>query len=141
MTSNVSVSVLLAALAVAAPAAAQDGARLGRVEFNAYCAQCHGTSGKGDGVIAHLLNVPPADLTRIQAENGGVFPFTRVYDIIESGGAIMAHGTPEMPAWGERYTVDAYLLYGFRIDPAERDAFIRGRILALTEYISTLQAP
>ncbi len=60
---------------------------------------------------------------------------------LQSGGAIASHGTPEMPAWGERYTVDAYLLYDFRIDPTERDAFIRSRILALTEYISTLQGP
>jgi mono/diheme cytochrome c family protein len=134
-------SLLLTGLIGALPAAAQDGPRLGRIEFNAYCAQCHGTSGKGDGVIAHLLTVAPADLTRVQSDNGGVFPFARVYDIIQSGGALAAHGTPEMPAWGERYTVDAYLLYGFRIEPAERDAFIRSRILALTEYISTLQEP
>jgi len=131
----------MAGLLGALPAAAQDGARLGRIEFNAYCAQCHGTSGKGDGVIAQFLTVAPPDLTGLQRDNGGVFPFARVYDIIESGGAITSHGTPEMPAWGERYTVDAYLLYDFRIDPTERDAFIRSRILALTEYISTLQGP
>lgn len=134
-------SFVLAGLLGALPAAAQDGSRLGRIEFNAYCAQCHGASGKGDGIIAHLLTVAPADLTGLQRDNGGVFPFARIYDTIESGGAIGAHGTPEMPAWGERYTVDAFLLYDFRIDPAERDAFIRGRILALTEFISTLQEP
>lgn len=134
-------AVALGALLAPDPAAAQEGARLGRVEFNAYCAQCHGTSGRGDGVVAEFLTVAPPDLTRLQRDNGGVFPFARVYEIIEGGGGIRAHGTREMPAWGERYTVDAYLLHGFRIDPAERDAFIRGRILALTEYISTLQDP
>jgi mono/diheme cytochrome c family protein len=69
----------------------------GKYEYGAHCAVCHGLSGKGDGI----------------------FPFKRVYETIDSG-KVSAHGTREMPIWGERY--------------------VRARILALTKYISRLQA-
>lgn len=141
MAARCAAAILFAGLVGLAPAAAQEGARLGRIEFNANCAQCHGISGRGDGIIAHLLTVPPPDLTGIQRANGGVFPFTLIYDTVESGGGVSAHGTSEMPAWGARYAVDVFLLYGIQIDPLERDAFIRSRILALVEYVATLQAP
>lgn len=69
--------------------------------FKAYCASCHGTGGKGDGPMATSLKVKPADLTRIAAPNGGVFPLMRIERII-SGEEQPAsgHGTSEMPVWG-----------------------------------------
>lgn len=47
-----------------------DGAEL----FKAYCATCHGLSGRGDGPLASVLDTPVADLTVITRKNGGVFP-------------------------------------------------------------------
>lgn len=41
--------------------------------FRAYCVQCHGKEGKGDGPLAKDLRKPPADLTRIAERNGGNF--------------------------------------------------------------------
>jgi hypothetical protein len=59
------------------------------------------------------------NLTELSKKNNGVFPFKRVYETIDSG-KVSAHGTREMPIWGERY--------------------VRARILALTNYINRLHA-
>ena len=37
----------------------------GRVTFRVYCSNCHGADAKGDGKLAPLLSVKPADLTRL----------------------------------------------------------------------------
>lgn len=50
----------------------------GAEDFASYCSGCHGAGGKGDGPAAAGLDRRPADLTRISARNGGVFPGTRV---------------------------------------------------------------
>lgn len=92
-----------------------------KYEYRVHCAVCHGLSGKGDGPFAQQLKsgtVMP-DLTELAKKNNGVFPFKRVYENIESG-KVSAHGTREMPIWGERY--------------------VRARILALTRHINNLQA-
>jgi mono/diheme cytochrome c family protein len=131
----------LVAIALALPAAALAQADLGRIEFMSNCAQCHGTDGKGDGVIAGYLTTEPADLTTLQRDNGGVFPFEWLYQAIEGTTIGGAHGTSEMPAWGERYAADAPWVLGLPYSPTERDAFIHGRILALIDYISKIQEP
>ena len=64
---------------------------IGAFEYMNSCAACHGANGKGDGTIAPYLNVALPDLTKLQANNGGVFPVTRVFQIIEGG----RHFTPE----------------------------------------------
>jgi mono/diheme cytochrome c family protein len=132
-------STALALLMVGAPCAA--GAQepdVGRIEFMANCAQCHGIGGKGDGIIAGYLTMPPPDLTVIQRDNDGVFPEGVLYEIIEGGGSTDVHGSREMPAWGDRFSADAYLQLG-PLAPEERDAFIRERIEALVGYIARLQ--
>jgi mono/diheme cytochrome c family protein len=73
--------------------------------YQAYCATCHGKDAKGAGVIAKSLKVPPADLTRIAARNGGKFPLMRIERIIsgdEQTGS--GHGTREMPVWGSIFS-------------------------------------
>jgi mono/diheme cytochrome c family protein len=50
----------------------------GAEDFATYCSACHGMSGRGDGGVAATLARSPADLTRLTAQNGGVFPGTRV---------------------------------------------------------------
>lgn len=69
----------LAAACVEAPA----GAGTGSQTFAAYCAACHGAEGRGGGRIANELPVPPPDLTRLAADNGGIFPDARVIAKIE----------------------------------------------------------
>lgn len=132
----------LAALAVAlaAPLTARaEDPDFGRIDFMAGCSQCHGISGKGDGIVAGYLTVPPPDLTVIQRDNEGVFPAGVLYEIIEGGGSTSAHGSREMPAWGDRFSAQAYMLLGWPHTPEERDAQIRARIEGLVAYIARLQ--
>jgi mono/diheme cytochrome c family protein len=132
----------ICALAASSPLAAlAQGAEIGAREYANSCAQCHGASGKGDGVLAGYLTQPIPDLTTLQRDNGGVFPLAQVYDLVAGPGAAGAHGTQDMPAWGDRYAAEAPAQLGEFFAPGDREAFVRGRILALVEYVSTLQQP
>jgi mono/diheme cytochrome c family protein len=77
--------------------------------FKAYCAVCHGTDARGGGPMSVSLKVPPADLTRIAARNGGVYPQARVERII-SGEELVpgGHGTRAMPVWGPIFSQIAW---------------------------------
>jgi len=112
---------------------------IGMREYVNSCAQCHGETGKGDGYLAGFLNAPMPDLTALQANNGGVFPVSAVYAIIDGSAVSGAHGTAEMPAWGDRYSIEGNTALGTEFSSEDRAAYVRGRILALVEYISTLQ--
>jgi mono/diheme cytochrome c family protein len=44
----------------------------GKTLFDAQCASCHGTAGKGDGKMAAMMNPPkPSDLTDASWKHGG----------------------------------------------------------------------
>ena len=75
----------------------------GHVTYRVYCASCHGPEGRGDGNLAELLKVRPADLTRLSAENDGVFPRQRVHATIDGRQEIKGHGSRDMPIWGEAF--------------------------------------
>ncbi len=68
--------------------------------YRAYCASCHGKTGKGDGPVAPELKATVPDLTAIARNNGGEFPEARVRRIIIGEGMIASHGSWEMPVWG-----------------------------------------
>ena len=70
------ISVLLAGLALAGCETARE--QPGREIYAGYCAACHGPGARGDGPLAGDLPVRPPDLTRLAAENGGVFPYSDV---------------------------------------------------------------
>ncbi|MDX1502581.1 MAG: c-type cytochrome [Thermoanaerobaculia bacterium] len=75
----------------------------GRITFRVYCSSCHGPKGKGDGTVAELLKVKPPDLTRLAADNGGVFPRKRVHATIDGREDVKGHGNRDMPIWGEAF--------------------------------------
>ena len=131
----------IGALGLMAVAFAADKADLGKQEYDANCAICHGAAGKGDGPYADMLNTRVPALTTLAKANGGVFPFARVYEIIEGKQVPKAHGQRDMMIWGDDYVTRAAGLkddYGSPLyDPAVR---ARSRILALTEYVYRLQA-
>ena len=79
------------------------GAEIGRYEYLNSCASCHGTTGKGDGPVVKSLIKPPTDLTETSETNSGVFPFARIYDVIDGRFELATHGTRDMPVWGEIY--------------------------------------
>jgi hypothetical protein len=61
-------------------------------------------TGKGDGPVAKSLSEPPTDLTKLSEGNKGVFPLSRIYEVIDGRIQVEIHGTREMPVWGETYT-------------------------------------
>lgn len=75
----------------------------GAASFKAYCTQCHGVGGLGDGPVAKALKIPPADLTRIAQRRGGRFPTADVKQIILGDQEMLPHGTREMPLWGPAF--------------------------------------
>jgi mono/diheme cytochrome c family protein len=104
---------------------AQD-TNLGKIDYESSCAACHGRNGKGDGPVSPELRTKPSDLTLIAKKNGGVFPSEVLYRIIDGRRTIRAHGTFDMPVWG----------IVFR---SESEDVARNRILALIDYLKTIQ--
>jgi mono/diheme cytochrome c family protein len=101
----------------------------GQGMFNAYCAVCHGVSGKGDGPAASEFKIPPANLTTLAQRHDGKFPEDYVVQILETGPRdAKAHGSKDMPVWGT--------LFKSIGDSAQSDLWIHN----LTEYIKSLQA-
>jgi mono/diheme cytochrome c family protein len=75
----------------------------GRELFLGYCASCHGGDARGQGPVASMLKVPPADLTRIALRHGGRFEPYAVAAFIDGRTDVAAHGRREMPVWGRVY--------------------------------------
>ena len=112
---------------------------LGEFEYSNSCAQCHGLSGKGDGPVASSLTEIPPDLTMLQKSNGGVFPVTKVYSIIEGNADVRVHGSRDMPVWGNRFRGRTKAEEFENFSPADSSEYATTRILALIEYLSTIQ--
>jgi hypothetical protein len=71
----------------------------GKQMFNSYCAPCHGVDGRGHGPMASSLKVPPTDLSKLAAANGGKFPVTHLLSVLRFGVDHPAQGAAEMPVW------------------------------------------
>ncbi len=72
-------------------------------EFRTYCGVCHGSDGRGGGPAAQDLQQRLPDLTKIARRAGGRFPADAVLQKIEGLNMPAAHGTSDMPVWGERF--------------------------------------
>jgi mono/diheme cytochrome c family protein len=116
---------------------AQQKVDFGKREFETNCASCHGTTGKGNGVMVPYLSKSPPDLTLLAKKNQGVFPMGRLYEVIE-GSNVPAHGTRDMPVWGVDYRIKDAEHY--METPYDAAGLVRARILALLEYMNRLQA-
>lgn len=103
-----STRAVLPLLALAVPVFAQQPAQhdageaaMGQVIYSRYCAACHGRGGAGDGPVAPGLVRKPVDLTALASKSAGKFPFDKVARSIDGRQTPRAHGTPDMPVWGE----------------------------------------
>ncbi len=139
--------LIIAGLTAGFAAAAQgEDLDIGKSEFQSSCASCHGADAKGNGPVSGQLKTPPADLTMLAKNNNGVFPTNAVYEIIYGSKTIPAHGTREMPIWGERFNpivnlphaVDPY--YWQKAGPQlSSEVVVRTRILAVIDYLDRIQ--
>lgn len=98
--------------------------------YKAYCASCHGVSGKGGGPAAAAMKRPPTNLTMLAVHNGGRFPAVRVFQSIEGDASIAAHGSRDMPVWGA----------AFRQMGGSDEASVKLRVRNLVRYIESIQS-
>jgi mono/diheme cytochrome c family protein len=140
----------LVACGIAAPARAADDMAIeqGKQLYMKYCASCHGSTGKGDGVVGTMLNPKASDLTQIAKRNDGKFPFYEVMLLINGRsptgqnqdtslpGLPKAHGDAAMPVWGEIFSRDE-LSKGTSMD---LQLATTGKIMMITEYLQSIQA-
>ena len=103
---------------------------IGREEFQESCAACHGADASGRGELANKLVKPPKDLTMIAEQNGGTFPFWRVFDIIAGDTTVEGHDTSQMPLFSDR-------MRGQKSAGIFPPAPLR--VLALTHYLESIQ--
>ena len=113
----------------------KNAALLGQQEFTNTCAICHGNSGKGDGPFSSRLAKKPKDLTQIRSNNNGMFPFKRLYEIIDGREGAGTHGSRTMPIWGDRYSAESW----FKVSTEHAETLARGKILELLLYIESIQ--
>ncbi|MGH9645161.1 MAG: hypothetical protein ACRD3Q_22385, partial [Terriglobales bacterium] len=90
---------------------------------------CHGVDGKGNGPAASALKVPPSDLTTLAARNGGKYPSLRVAAIIRGEEVLAAHGSKDMPIWGNLF----WSMSG------GHEAVVQQRVTNLNKYIESIQ--
>ena len=124
--------ILGAALSVAQPAlSAGDDVADGHKYFVRYCASCHGTDALGDGPVAKSLATPPANLRKLGDKYGMPLPAHRIAELIDGRDTARAHGSHEMPVWGEKL---------YELGHGEKgEAGISDVIAKLIAYLNTIQ--
>ena len=96
--------------------------------FRSYCSPCHGNDGKGTGPAAAALKKAPADLTLLTRKNKGKFPALTIQAIIQGDSAPAAHGSRDMPMWGDIFR-----------SVSQGPAVVDLRIRNLRDYIESIQ--
>lgn len=133
-TPSLILAVLLYSLASTALADTPQGDPLteGKSRYMKDCAACHGATGVGDGPAAGALRKAPSDLTHLAARNDGEFPTDYVRRVVDGRDfQQLAHGSVEMPVWGNQYRSSLLALSEQRI---------QRRINALVVYLQSIQA-
>jgi mono/diheme cytochrome c family protein len=123
---------LCAALSVAQPVlAAGDDVADGHKNFVRYCASCHGTDGLGDGPVAKSLATPPANLRKLGDKYGMPLPAHRIAELIDGRDTARAHGSHEMPVWGEKL---------YELGAGERGEYGIGEVIGkIIAYLNTIR--
>ncbi len=100
--------------------------------YRQYCSACHGTSGRGDGIVAPFLDPRPIDLTTIERNFQGPFPKYLVTMAVDGRDTVRAHGNSDMPVWGEVFAAE------FLPSPTASDQ-ARGKVMKIVDYIESIQ--
>jgi mono/diheme cytochrome c family protein len=127
-----SLIALAAALSVAQPAlSAGDDVADGHRYFVRYCASCHGTDALGDGPVAKSLVTPPANLRKLADKYGLPLPAHKIAEMIDGRDTARAHGSHEMPVWGEKL---------YELGHGERGEYGIGEVIGkIIAYLNTIQ--
>ena len=134
MKANIVGSILLlgVALAMARPAlAAGNDVADGHRYFLRYCASCHGTDGLGDGPASKSLTTPPTNLRKLGDKYGVPLPAHKIAELIDGRDTTRAHGSREMPVWGEKL---------YEVGAGERGEYGIGEVIGkIIAYLDTIQ--
>lgn len=107
----------------------QTSAASGVDMYKNYCASCHGAEATGNGPAASALNTPPSDLTTLAKKNGGKYPALKVSSILRGEEALPAHGSKDMPIWGDLF----WTMSG------GHESEVQQRVTNLNKYVESLQ--
>lgn len=100
----------------------------GKAHFDQYCASCHSEGGAGPA--ADTLEVKPADLSQIiSRRKSKEFPVMEIARYIDGRQFVAAHGTREMPIWGEVFAQQEEL----------SETEIKGKLGELIAYLISIQ--
>jgi hypothetical protein len=79
--------------------------------------------------VAAALKKAPADLASLAARNNGKFPELEIYNIVMGDGNSAAHGSKDMPVWGEvLHSLDG-----------GTNGMLHLRVANLVDYVKSLQ--
>ena len=112
----------------------------GKVTYRIYCSNCHGDEGHGDGNLAELLSVKPADLTAIARKNGGTFPTELITQLVDGRETVKGHGLKEMPVWGDAFQKSLQPSWTEESDDERARRKIQ-EVVAFVESIQELEPP
>lgn len=138
---------LIAGLVAALPTmtlAQEMAVTIGKQEYMAACASCHGEDAKGNGPLADLLDIETPDLSMITQRMGtDMFPMWNTVVLIDGRSGVRAHGG-EMPVWGDRFNVDARRpdnpsASAEGMMPRTQELLTLGRIMAISYYLESIQ--
>jgi len=120
------------ALTMSLEAAHADRIADGRKYYLQYCAACHGQNADGQGPTARALKEQPADLRTLWVKFGRPLPTAQVAAYIDGRKYVAAHGSREMPVWGERF-------YDIWEAKQEGAPDLTDRIRMIVDYLNTIQ--
>lgn len=103
----------------------------GKLTYRVYCSNCHGREAEGDGELAELLTVQPADLTQITTRYDGEFPEDWIFRKIDGREKVRGHGMEEMPVWG--------LTFRDRSRPSDQEEEVKIKIDELVAFLKSIQ--
>ena len=129
-------SLVLLVLCTATLAASAEQEPPGRQLYLRYCGACHGPQAKGDGVASSFMRPSPPNLTLLAKQHGGQFPLDAVAKTIDGRQMPRVHGDPWMPVWGAVLSQEI----GTKEPKAAVEGKVQGRILAIAEYLRSIQA-
>jgi len=115
------------------PSLAAEAAPAGQRTYMRYCASCHGQDGTGNGPVSRNMTTKPANLTLLDKNNGGKFPYEHVLQVIQLQVDVPAHGYEDQPVWGDGLSVLD------QIGPMGSGTENRAKIDELTQYIKSIQ--
>ena len=104
----------------------------GKELYGRFCAACHGIEGHGDGPASTSFKIEVPDLTLMADRQGASFSRDLVERIIDGRHIIGAHGTRNMPVWGEEFPRT-------EIGNPEAERATRTVIDRITDYIVSIQ--